>query len=384
MRLRTRIAFPGLARLSVILLLLPLLAGLAARGAVAQDDAATPIGLPDPGETAWEVVGRSDRSDQVIALVGFFSAIAGAEDDLLFTGPDERTEGAARFTFVAELAPGDTAGVGDVRAESVTGTLTVYFASEPGADFADPDSFAAGTPVATFDLRMQDVLSDQSADSTFVDSAGDLIQTGGEPFEHDGSAFAFGRPNAHLLLTLSGVGTGDDVFVLAGYAELTGTASQAGATTGREPEEQATAEATPEDGESTPPRPSDGGEGCDAILPWFETTSDQIADIEVLAEFLLGVESVEDLDAEQLRAAAEALAGLADEQRAVDLPEEAVEARDAIADAMEAIGETVTAVADAVDAADIDAFEEALSDLDAALDDLRAAQADAEELAAEC
>lgn len=386
---RTRTAFPGLALVSAIVV--SLVAGLVARETVAQDDATT-IGVPEPGEVAWGLIGRSDRGEQDTTYVGFLTAVAGAEDDLLFTNPESRTAESARFTFAAELASVSTAEVETVRAETLAGTLTVFYAAEPGADFGDPSSFAAGTPVASFDLRAWEIVSDQSAASTLVVSSGELVQTDGEAFEHDGESFRFGFPDARLLMTLTGIATGDDesdpaASVLAGYAELTGSASQTAPTDATDEPDEGPDEEEPteeDDEEPAPPSPGATGEGCDAILPWFETTSSQVADVEVLVEFLLGVESVEDLEAEQLRAAADALAALADQQRAVELPDEAVEARDAIADAMAAIGETIVAIADAVEAANSDDFEAALANLDAALDDLRAAQADAEAIAGAC
>lgn len=370
------------------------------------DDGATPLGAPRPSEAAFELIGLSDRGNQDIAFVGYLTAIAGAEADLLFTRTDRRTEETARFTVVAELTPDAASAVDAVQVGTATGTLTVFFQAEAGAAFDDPETFGGGTAVAAFDLRTQDILYNRSASSTLAESSGDLEQTGAEPIEIDGETFRFGQSGARYHLAMTGVDARErsepnrEVFVLAGRAQLTGVSPESAPATPEPPVEatpeapsdeptgaspeappEADAAATPEDEPETPVASDDS---CVPILSWYEATTAQVADIEVLVEFIAGVEGVQDLDSDQLTAAADALAVLAEQQRGIELPGEADAVPDSVADGMEAIGEAVAAAAAAVDGLSEDELDEAQDDLAAALADLLDADAAADALATEC
>jgi hypothetical protein len=388
--LRGRFAAAALLLVAALVPLAPRYWGTA-RAAVpsiqgGRDEVAS-IGLPRLGEVAFEVVGRTDRAGDAVAVAGYLTALAGADPALLFTETDRQSEETARFTFAAELTPATTGQVETVRVLSAAGSLSIYFQTDAGADIADPASFAGGEPIAAFDARTHEIFTERADGTTLVATTVELLQTEALPFAHDGVTYRFGRANALLQLRSSGVATEPEaVSVAAGRAELTAVLGEGAQAI--PDEETPEAEETPTEAE-TPEGPDESptvaaGDGCELIGPWFAATSSQAEDIQVLAEFILDIESVAELDAGQLRAAADALVVLAEQGREATLPDEAAEVNEEIADATEAIGTAVAAAATAVEDGDEDGFAAAQEDLADALDTFLAALAAGEDLAAAC
>lgn len=105
-----------------------------------------------PGEVFWYATGRFYvAEDKSIQDVGYFLHVQGISGDL-FQG--KRGEDTACFTFAStpfhstDLSNGDlTVGL-DTRGE-----FSIYLNRNPAATFKDPNSFAAGEPIATFRRR---------------------------------------------------------------------------------------------------------------------------------------------------------------------------------------------------------------------------------------
>ncbi len=96
------------------------------------------------GEVVWYVTGRfyADSSGNLYD-VGYFLNLQG-----IATATSEET---AWFTFSAEpfSAPMIQNGSLSIGIDE-TGSFSIYLRDEPGATFDDPNSFAAGTCIATF------------------------------------------------------------------------------------------------------------------------------------------------------------------------------------------------------------------------------------------
>jgi methyl coenzyme M reductase alpha subunit len=131
--------------------------GMVAIPAAASDRLA---GTGQAGGTVVEFRGRISQTGTAgedFTSYGFLIKAAGLTTGQLFSG--SQTLGSALFTAYATGAL--TARVLDqsVHSLDIEGTLTVYQRAEPGASFADPNSFRTGRPVAGYRLSLQDVLA---------------------------------------------------------------------------------------------------------------------------------------------------------------------------------------------------------------------------------
>jgi hypothetical protein len=193
-----------------------LTAGLAAAGAGAASLAAAPsasaAGQPvaetQPGGTAAEFRAsllQSGPAGENFIAFGYLTAADGATDDDLFVGTPSDTTALLTAYAEGELVR-RTVDV-SVHSIDIEGTLTIYQRAAPGASFGDPSSFKDGTPVATFAITLQDILTVFAPGRGLPTLTGDMRQTqsgkiaGGRNFGHVGGRsrfFATGigqRPN---------------------------------------------------------------------------------------------------------------------------------------------------------------------------------------------
>lgn len=98
----------------------------------------------------WYAVGRLYESlDGKVFDAGYF-ALLGGIDGPLYSGPPG--EAGAHFTFRAEPFTVQILQNGDLSVGlDATGTFTLYFNPEPCGNFNQPESFARGQPIATFE-----------------------------------------------------------------------------------------------------------------------------------------------------------------------------------------------------------------------------------------
>ncbi len=103
-----------------------------------------------PGELAWYVTGRFYvKSDETLADYGYFLHLAGIEADLF--GGKKPSEKTAHFTFAAAPFKARSAHNGTLKLSvDPVGDFAVYLQDSPEADFDDPQSFARGQCIATF------------------------------------------------------------------------------------------------------------------------------------------------------------------------------------------------------------------------------------------
>jgi hypothetical protein len=202
-------------------------AGVGIASVPATADAATgapAVSLGEPGTTTVEFRGRitqSGSSGQSFTGYGYLIRATHAQPGALFDGTPPR-ESTALLTM---YATGDlTARVLDTSVHSldIVGALTVYQRSQPGADFNDPSSFQAGTPVARYDLTLQDVLAVYATGKGLPTLTGDMRQTAAHAMSGPLSGKTFGRAGTRLRLFATGLGTLTDPVTLNAQLEIAG------------------------------------------------------------------------------------------------------------------------------------------------------------------
>ena len=82
-------------------------------------------------------------------------------------------------------------------------------APQPGANFSDPSSFRVGTPVARYDMTLQDVLTVFATDTGLPTLTGDMLQTAARALSGPLAGQTFGRRGTRLRFFATGLGTQD-------------------------------------------------------------------------------------------------------------------------------------------------------------------------------
>jgi hypothetical protein len=191
--------------------------GLAAAGAglgVAHPASAEPTGRgrladPEPGATAAEFRARFAQTgptgEQFVAY-GYLTKVFGAGDGDLFAS-DQPSDGTALLTAYAAGELVRRTVDQSVHSLDIQGTLTIYQRSVPGASFADPDSFQVGTPIAQFDVTLQDIVTVFAPGKGLPTLTGDLRQVSTRRLDGSPGQGAFGRVGAQGRLFATGLGT---------------------------------------------------------------------------------------------------------------------------------------------------------------------------------
>ena len=183
--------------------------GLASVPAQADADAGgQAVSLGEPGTTTVEFRGRvtqSGSSGQSFTSYGYLIRASHADQSGLFRGTP-LSEATALLTAYA---------TGDLQARTVdmavhsldiVGTMTVYQRSQPGASFNDPSSFQVGTPVARYNMTLQDVLTVFATDTGLPTLTGDMLQTAAHALSGPLAGQTFGRRGTRLRFFATGLG----------------------------------------------------------------------------------------------------------------------------------------------------------------------------------
>jgi hypothetical protein len=209
-------------------------AGVAVAGGVALGTAgpvtdaaaadASRIGTGPRGRTVVEFSSRiSQTGDEggTFTSYGFLTRVTGARASDLFNG-SSRTAGTALFTAYAtgQLA----ARVIDqaVHSIDIKGRLTVHQRRSPGADFAEPASFRAGTVVARFDVTLLDVLTVFAPGQGLPTLTGDMHQTAAGELSGGLAGKRFGLRGQRLRFFATGIGSLTDPAHLNSVHEIAG------------------------------------------------------------------------------------------------------------------------------------------------------------------
>jgi hypothetical protein len=84
--------------------------------------------------------------------------------------------------------------------------MTVYQRSSPGASFGDPSSFQDGTPVATYDMTLQDILTVILPNTGLPTLTGDMLQTAAQALSGPLAGQKFGKKGTRLRFFATGLG----------------------------------------------------------------------------------------------------------------------------------------------------------------------------------
>jgi hypothetical protein len=187
------------------------LAGVGLASVPAEADAAAggqAVSLGPTGSTTVEFRGRvaqTGSSGQSFTSYGYLIRASNADQGGLFAGTS-LSESTALLTAYA---------TGDLQARTVdmavhsldiVGTMTIYQRSQPGASFSDPSSFQVGTPVARYDMTLQDVLTVFATNTGLPTLSGDMLQTAASKLSGPLAGQRFGRKGTRLRFFATGLG----------------------------------------------------------------------------------------------------------------------------------------------------------------------------------
>lgn len=137
-------------------------------------------------EVVWYATGRFYTVGTKLRDVGYFLHLQGIRSRL-FDGAV--TEGNARFTFAAEPFESPTITNGGLSIGlDRRGSFSVYLREEGGASFKDPNSFAQGQIIATFERV---ALVPTVKTSVLLANVFSARLVSSEAFEFDGAAYDF-------------------------------------------------------------------------------------------------------------------------------------------------------------------------------------------------
>ena len=180
----------------------------AAPAAAAAGTGGQAVSLGDPGTMTVEFRGRitqSGTTGQSFTSYGYLIRASHADENDLFSGRP-LSDATALLTAYA---------TGDLRARTVdmqvhsldiVGTMTIYQRRQPGASFSDPSSFRVGTPVARYDMTLQDILTVFATDTGLPTLTGDMLQTAARALSGPLAGQKFGRKGTRLRFFATGLG----------------------------------------------------------------------------------------------------------------------------------------------------------------------------------
>jgi hypothetical protein len=185
-----------------------LVAGAATSAVAAPLAAATDSGsvaAGGPATTVIEFLCRISQSGVHFAGLGYLTGVAGVDADALFAG-SPRDEAHALMTATATGTLVSRSVDGAVHALDITGELSVFLRSGPGASWSNPSSFSAGKRLAEYSLDLQDVL-------TVIAPNTGLPVLNGLARQVDGASYrgrSFGRKGLALRFEATGLGVRSD------------------------------------------------------------------------------------------------------------------------------------------------------------------------------
>ena len=156
--------------------------------------------LHPPASINLEYIGQGlVVSPAEVYQYGYFTHVAGVEN--VFSGAPNNAS-TAFFTFLNELSTTRVTDNGPLRIVDRKGTATIYLNPVGGANFEDPDSFSAGTPVLTAALRHQVILDTLNGNTILVNF--DLTITAAEIFTVGEIQHRLGKPGQKMTWTAYG------------------------------------------------------------------------------------------------------------------------------------------------------------------------------------
>jgi hypothetical protein len=174
----------------------------------AADTGGQAVSLGDSGTTTVEFRGRvtqSGTTGQSFTSYGYLTRASNADESDLFSGTPLRDTTALLTAYATgDLQARTTDDV--VHALDIVGTMTVYQRSAPGANFDDPSSFQVGTPVAQYDMTLQDILTVIALNTGLPTLTGDMLQTAAQTLSGPLAGQKFGKKGTRLRFFATGLG----------------------------------------------------------------------------------------------------------------------------------------------------------------------------------
>ena len=170
------------------------------------------VSLGETGTTTVEFRGRvtqSGSSGQSFTSFGYLIRASHADDSGLFDGTPISEATALLTAYATGDLQARTVDM-SVHALDIVGTMTVYQRKQPGASFDDPSSFRVGTPVARYDMTLQDVLTVFATDTGLPTLTGDMLQTAAHALSGPLAGQTFGLRGTRLRFFATGLGNRTD------------------------------------------------------------------------------------------------------------------------------------------------------------------------------
>jgi len=184
------------------------------------------IGIAGEGSTAVEFrahLNQTGPTGEHFIAFGYLTRVEGASDSELFAA-QEQDETTALLTAFASGDLSRRIHDGSVHSIDIEGSLTIYQRPVPGASWDDPTSFQFGDQVATFQVRLQDVLTVFAPGKGLPTLNGDMEQTLADELGGRGRGRGprFGHVGARARLLATGLGTLVDPVALNSHLEMAG------------------------------------------------------------------------------------------------------------------------------------------------------------------
>jgi hypothetical protein len=182
--------------------------GLGLASAPAAADAAAggqAVSLGPSGTTTVEFRGRVEQSGENFISYGYLTRASNAEESDLFSGSPFSDQTALLTAYAMGALQARTVDM-SVHSLDIVGTMTIYQRSAPGANFNQPSSFQVGTPVASYDMTLQDVLTVFLPNQGLPTLTGDMLQTAAQALSGSLAGQKFGRKGARLRFFATGLG----------------------------------------------------------------------------------------------------------------------------------------------------------------------------------
>jgi hypothetical protein len=190
-------------------IMVPPVAAASARGHLAAQDGITEVGRAPVGQHAFRLVGTIEQRGFDFSAYGFLMQVANLDPAQLFIDEDafNRTAATARLTFRSTATATARAVHQPLFAVGATGMIEFFVNRDGGATFDEPESFGAGTVVASAALTVQNVVNVQQPQIGIVAGFADLLLEGSEPFALGESEYLFGGSGMAARMSLVGQGT---------------------------------------------------------------------------------------------------------------------------------------------------------------------------------
>jgi hypothetical protein len=318
------------------------------------------IAAPFPNETAFRIVGRNEHLESTIESYGFLFRVAGADQSMISSDPGSSSASAARFTYFAQLSRANESTNTGVSVTNADGTLTIYFSEDGGSDLDVAETFYQGDPVATFNIRLQEVLTVDQQDSGVVIGEGTLTQIRDGVFSYDAEDYRFGRTDLEARFLYTGTSAEQIADPLSYMSSIAGHVivtllPAAGEVVVATPGAESPGESTP-----TAVTDSSGDASCEGAEAWLQDSIANAGQAEAILAGIPDSASVQSLDPDEVSSAAADLADLVDTQRDAPVPDAGVSANSRLVTALGTFSRGLVLIERAVADADDVALSQAL------------------------